>query len=159
MTSLQLAMPVILLAAIGLTASYFDFRYRRLPNWLCAVALAGGLAFSFHLGGWSTLGWAALHAVIALAVGAGLFALGWIGGGDAKFYASIAAWFGLGTGFLLLSLIAIAGFALAVIWFISRNKIASIAGDDAEKRAELRKMPYGIAISLGAVATSVLTAF
>lgn len=158
MTDLQLALPAFL-AAIGLTASYLDFRYRRLPNWLCAIALIAGLAFSFYLGGWAGMGWAGLHAAIALAIGAGLFALGWIGGGDAKYYAAIAAWFGLGTGFLLLALIALAGLVLAIIWLVFRNKFASLAGDDAEMRSELKKMPYGIAISLGAVATAILTTF
>ena len=87
-----------MLAAIAVTGSYLDLRTRRLPNWLCLAGLVAGLAFGLAVGGWPAAAIALLHALIALIVGAGLFALGGIGGGDAKFYAALAAWFPLQAG-------------------------------------------------------------
>jgi len=148
-----------LLVLISLVAAYFDIRFRLLPNWLCIIALVAGLLISFAGGGLGAMGWSALHALIAFIIGAGLFALGWVGGGDVKYYAAIAAWFELGQGLLLLTLVAFAGFLLAIAWFYFRHRIADLAGDDRERRAELRKMPYGVAISLGAVGTALITTF
>src|SRR5262245_8252334 len=51
------------------------------------VALVAGLSLE-------TIGWHVLGGVVVLAVTFGLFAMGWIGGGDAKLIAAIAMWFG-----------------------------------------------------------------
>jgi prepilin peptidase CpaA len=88
-------MPCFMLTALLLlsatTAAYFDFRWRRIPNWLVGATIV--LSFVWH--GW-TAGWNGL-----LMSGAGLLAgaalllplylLKGMGAGDVKFFAAIGA--------------------------------------------------------------------
>ena len=77
---LDLAAFLVLAGLAGLGA-WLDLRHRLLPNWLCALTLLAGLAFAFAQGGWPAVASGGGHALVALAVGMGLFALGAIGGG------------------------------------------------------------------------------
>src|ERR1043165_1123618 len=95
--SVQLA-AFLLLTVFAVVAAGFDWKLRRIPNWLCLAVAACGLALGAYQGGWWMAGSHALHMVIALAAGMLLFGLKAIGGGDAKYYAGIAAWFALGDG-------------------------------------------------------------
>lgn len=139
------------LGAIAATGVYTDIRFRSLPNWLCALALVSGMGFGLALGGWQEAAFALLHALIALVVGIGLFALGGIGAGDAKYYAALAAWFSLWDGITLLTSVALAGLLLLMVWAAWRlrrsRKIRSQPGDDP-----FDKLPYGVAIAVGAAA-------
>ncbi len=141
------------LGAIAATGAYLDLRYRRLPNWLCAIALVSGAAFVLAVGGWQDMAWSLAHAVAALAVGIGLYALGGIGAGDAKYYGALAAWFPLRYGLLLLGVVSLAGLLLLIVWFawrLRRRGKAPRSGDDP-----FDKLPYGMAIALGALFTFV----
>lgn len=140
--------PILGIAAliIGALGAIWDVAERRLPNVLCVgFAIAGAVTVAYA-GGWSALGSSAVHATIALLVGMGLFSLGWIGGGDAKFYAAAALSFPLGVAFNLLIWTTISGFVLAMLFVIpglfriSRVKIS---------RNAKGKIPYGVAIFLG----------
>ena len=87
------ALTLLLLAgAIG------DIRDRRLPNWLALALLLLGLPHAYYLGGLGMTGWHFAHALIAMVVGAGIFAAGIMGGGDAKFCAGLAAFFPIERG-------------------------------------------------------------
>ena len=144
-----------LLAMLCGTGAVLDIRCRRLPNWLCALGLASGLGVALAHGGFAMAGSALVHAAVALVVGMGLFALGAIGGGDAKFYAALAAWFPLAHGFLLAMGIALSGLLLLAVWFPMSRRVmranVNIPADSA-----FRKMPYGVAIALGAIVASLL---
>jgi prepilin peptidase CpaA len=134
-----------ILILAGLTASGTDIWWRRIPNSLCAATFAFGLAYAWHLGGLSELGSHLLHALIALMIGMGLFALGGIGGGDAKFYAAVAAWFGLKLGMLLFATVSLSGLVLLVIWFTARR----LAGKPFRQNGKSAGLPYGVAIAAG----------
>ena len=140
------------LAIIGLIGAYLDVRYRRLPNWLCLLALPLGLGFTLATLGFDAAGLALLHALAALVIGAGLFALGGIGGGDAKFYAGLAAWFPITAGLLLFVFVALTGLLLLLAWLPLRGRLRP----DAPVDSEFRKVPYGVAIAGGAVAAFAL---
>lgn len=137
------------LLIIGLAACWLDIRYRKLPNWLCAIAALSGLVLA-NIEGASALmvGSHALHMIAALVVGMALFGLGIIGGGDAKFYAGVAAWFALGAGVRLLMCVSLTGLALFVAWFIWRR----VTGKPVRRKAadDSDKFPYGAAIAVGA---------
>lgn len=147
MDSLQIGAAAAL-ASIAITGAYLDLRYRRLPNWLCAIGLIAGLGLGYAAGGAAWFGMSALHACLALAAGMGLFAIGAIGGGDAKYYAALAAWFPLRYGALLIVSVSLAGLALLVVWLPLRRwrKDRGAPADDA-----FRKLPYGVAIATGAI--------
>ena len=120
MTLLPVASEALLIAA-GVVASWGDLFQRRIPNWLCAVTAIAGLALGLVVGGLPLLGWQMLHAAIALMAGMLLFRIGLIGGGDAKFYAAVAAWFPLAGAPRLLMSVALSGLALLVVWFVYRR--------------------------------------
>lgn len=132
-----------LLLAVGAIS---DIRDRRLPNWLSLALLLLGLAYGYSQGGMTALGWHGAHAAIALLVGMALFAAGIIGGGDAKFYAGLAAYFPLSEGFTLLLWVSLAGLVAIIIWFGSRRIFRPGPIDKDSLHA---KFPYGVAIAGG----------
>lgn len=137
------------LALAGLAGSWLDFTQRRLPNWLCLIALLAGLGTAFAIGGTAALGSHALHAFVALMVGMGLFAARVIGGGDAKFYAGLAAWFPFAEGLRLFVSVALTGAVLTLLFVAARK----LRGRPAfPKDPDLHdRLPYGIAIAGGSL--------
>lgn len=146
------------LFSVVAVAAWTDVTLRRIPNWLCALNLAlglgyAGLAYGGTGGGWNGFGLAALHALVALLVTMVLFALGAIGAGDAKFYASMAAWLPIGQGLSLLVSVALAGLLLLVVFLAMR--IRGRAGRKSDPHSPFAKLPYGVAIGLGGLAAVV----
>ena len=140
------------LAAIVATGSWIDVRSRRIPNWLCAANLGlgfgyTGLAYDGGGAGWAGVGLAALHVLVALLVTMGLFALGMIGAGDAKFYASMAAWMPIQAGLWLLTSVSLAGLALLALFFAFR--IRGRTKRNPEQPSDFDKLPFGVAIGIG----------
>lgn len=134
-----------LLLAFG---AFSDIRERRLPNWLSLALLVLGLAHAFSIGGFSAMGWHAAHMAIALAVGMALFAGNIIGGGDAKFYAGMAAFFPLSVGLNLVLTVTIIGGLAVMVWIVGRR----ILGAERLSRDNPGgKFPYGVAIAAGAM--------
>lgn len=139
----------LILLSVCAAGIWLDIRTRRLPNWLCLLALATGVAATMVLGQTSAIGSHLLHMALALFAGMALFQFGVIGGGDAKFYAAIAAWFPLSMAFYLLVSVSLAGLAGVLVW-LGWRRLAGIrmrrdSGNDADK------FPYGIAIGLGGI--------
>lgn len=139
--------PALALAGAG---AILDIKDRRLPNWLCgALALLAvlGLALS---GDQSQIPSALLHAATALIVGMGLFSVGAIGGGDAKFYAAGACALPLASAVPFLGWTSLAGLLLLVGMMIFRL----IVGRSA-KALSLKgwSVPYGVAIAAGLAVT------
>lgn len=151
-----IAVAALWLAALTLTGGYFDLRYRQLPNWLSLLCLVSGLACVLALTGWQDVPSSLLHGVMALLVGIGLFAMGGIGGGDAKFYAALATWFPLRDAPALLAAVSVAGLLIVACWFLWRARL-SRKGRRQVKGTAFDGVPYGVAISLGAMTTFALT--
>ncbi len=157
---IRVAAFLLALLAVVAVAAWTDVRARRIPNWLCALNLVLGLsytgfAFGGSGGGWPAVGWAALHVVVALVVTIGLFSLGIIGAGDAKFYASMAAWMPIASGLTLLVAVALSGFVLLVLFLAYR--LPGRSRRDPAKAGDFDKLPYGIAIGVGGIAAVVLS--
>jgi prepilin peptidase CpaA len=148
------ALPLLLLCLLAGVGCYLDVRFRRLPNWLCVGIAAAGLASiaAVQSPAWPWSGPA--HAVVALLVGMGLFAAGFLGAGDAKFYAALAMWFPLGSAPLFAALIGLAGLLLAILWFALRPVLSSSGG--GSRHPDFAKLPYGVAIAGGAMILGAL---
>lgn len=130
-------------------AAHWDVRHRTIPNWLCLATGACGLllaAIPFDANQWLMH---TAHLLAALAIGMGLFALHWWGGGDAKFYAAVAGWFPLAGFFQLIFWISIAGLVL-VLGDLARRKGKLLA-----RARAANALPYGVAIAAGMIATVV----
>lgn len=135
-------------AFVLLGAAYSDLKQFRIPNMMPGlllvlyatyVAVVGATAFSW---------WHAAHFGVALIIGMFLFAIKWIGGGDAKLYATVALWFPLQQGHWLFFYVAMAGLVLALLYVLTRR---FTRGPDGKKRTD-RRIPYGVAIAAGTIA-------
>jgi prepilin peptidase CpaA len=136
-----------LLLPACLHAAWSDLFRRLIPNMLCLATALTGLACAGVTGGVDTLADHCAHFLLALAGGMLLFRLGMIGGGDAKFYAGCAAWFGLPQAVSLLVTVTLAGFLLFLGWFVIRRiqrRPIRAASDRLFDR-----LPYGLAIAGG----------
>jgi len=137
------------LAAVALLigAAVQDLRTRTISNgWPIAILLLFLIAYA--TGGIAgPIGSHILHFGLALAVGVGLFALGWIGGGDAKLYAAIALWFDITRAPSLFFCVAITGLVLAAVHL----SVRMFQTQETRARAIREgKIAYGVAIALGA---------
>lgn len=137
-------------SVVMLAGAWLDFTRRKLPNILCLLVALAGIAATTLLAGPGALGSSAIHMIIALAIGILLFRLGMIGGGDAKFYAATALWFGLPEALRLLLSVAITGFILLVLFIIFRN-IMKNSKESGKSKGDFVKVPFGIAIAIGAI--------
>lgn len=141
-----------ILAMLLVIAAVGDVRSRIIPNWLnAAIAL---LAIPFWLAagisGHDVMIQLGLAAVV-LAIFAGCFMIGMMGGGDVKMLTAIALWMPLDKMFTLLVWMAIGGGILTIgmlIYYRFRKTIGK------------PEIPYGVAISASAlliIANDILT--
>lgn len=148
------AIPVLLICVLLVWAAWNDIRHRVLPNWtalaILAVALIGVVANS----GFEALGPHLGHFGLALAAGFGLFAIRWIGGGDAKTYAALSAAVPLSQGLSLLAYVCVAMVIVSIAW-IAKNRIDRRRARNAQEGAlqvKFAKIPLGVAIAAGGIA-------
>jgi prepilin peptidase CpaA len=147
-----------LFAALVIGAAVRDLASFTIPNWI-SIALAVAFAPAALLVGVPLPDIGVDLAVGAgmLVVGAGMFALGWIGGGDAKLMASAALWVGL-KGLAPFSIYtALAGGLLALALVALRSawlRPLAAAGPGWTQRLATpgEAAPYGVAIAVGALA-------
>jgi prepilin peptidase CpaA len=105
------------------------------------VAPLGWAGFASHVGA----------GLLMLAVGIGMFSLGWLGGGDAKLLAAAALWFGFEGLVQYLFLVAVAGGVLALLIMSYRNLTLPLWLCRQEwamrLHAKASGIPYGIALA------------
>ena len=94
---------------------------------------------------------------VALIVGMGMFAAGWVGGGDAKLFAVVSLWLGLPALPMFLLVTALAGGGLAVLLLNARSAWVRphLSGAPAwldRLTTPGADVPYGVAIAAGALA-------
>jgi prepilin peptidase CpaA len=113
-----------------------------------ALALAGGMAPYEML---SHVGSGALVLVVAFTC----FAMGWVGGGDAKVAASVALWFGFAQlmNFLLYASLFGGALTLLLLQFRQWPLPYALGGQAWLMRLHHKEtgIPYGIALALGAL--------
>ena len=145
------------LAAI-LAGMIWDGAQLRIPHSVCFIILVlmpvwgllqpGGVPWLSHLIGFA----------ITFAIGFALWRLRWFGGGDVKFLAVIAVWFGLRDLGTFLVTVSLMGAVFAILLVGLRAAYARVAhragGDNAPRGLPLLQkgdpVPYGIAIGLAA---------
>lgn len=162
-------MPVValnaVLVAVIVIAVWMDVRTRRIPNALTVTAALLALAFR-AVPGEPALVDGLLGLGLAAAVLLPLFALGGVGGGDAKLLIAVGAFLGP-KGFLMAMLAtALAGGAMSVVWATRRGVILPVlmntggllkyvfTGGTRGERTTLDtagtvSVPYGLAIAAG----------
>jgi prepilin peptidase CpaA len=107
---------------------------------------------------WAAFGWHFAAGALVLAVTFGLFAMGGMGGGDAKLLAATAVWMGLNiqlVEYLLVSTF-IGGLLTLAILVYRKSPLAVFTGRNPFLRHfadETTGVPYGIALGLGGLLT------
>ncbi|MFN3515223.1 MAG: prepilin peptidase [Phenylobacterium sp.] len=145
-------------AVLLLLAAATDVARRRIYNWtvlalaaLYAAAALLGVAPSDWVSGLSA-------GLIALAVGYVLFHFGIMGGGDAKLLAAVALYFGVDRLPFLAAAVALIGGAVAVgyLVFLPKRVMRGLTRSGRTAGPGVG-IPYGVAISAGALLTGAFT--
>jgi len=165
-------MPPLLAAALSivfvglvLTAALEDALSFTIPNWVSLALLAAFGPAAFAVG--MPLPAMALNlgvGIAALAAGMLMFALRWLGGGDAKLLAAVSLWLGWTALPAFLIGTAMAGGALAIMLLTLRSAslrpLILLGPRWVNRLAEPGEgVPYGVAIAVGAFAAMPLTLF
>lgn len=156
MSQLPQALLLTLFPCLLIVAALRDLVSFTIPNWISIAILAGFTPAALSVGlGWDAIG---LHFAVGLACFVAaliMFALNWIGGGDAKLFAVAGLWLGWPASAEFVMVTAMAGGALAMTLLAVRNDwVRSHVGSIAPAWA-MRLMehggpaPYGVAIALG----------
>lgn len=159
------------LLALVVVAAVYDFRYRRIPNWLALIGLGAGLGLNTVLGKWEGL----QTAGGGFAVGFGLYFLLYLiramGAGDVKLMGAVGSLVGPTEWLKLFAAAAIVGGALGLVMIVAKGRfrqtfwnIGFILSEFAHFRAPYMKrqeldvkssqaatLPHGVAIALGTV--------
>ena len=171
----------VLLAVVVLIASYYDIRYRRIPNWLTLPCVLVGFALNAFLETpfWHGLGDAGLAVALALLLNFPLYLLHARGAGDVKMLAAVGALVGWRDWVAIFILSGILGGVLAVILMLANSRFrktlsntAAILGEMLHFRAPHLKseefdvksplafrLPQGAVIALGCCLLLGLQAF
>jgi prepilin peptidase CpaA len=144
------ALPALLAAAAG-----WDLASFTIPNFLQGALLSVFAAFAIAAGlSLPEIGFHLLAGLIGLVIGFGLFAAGYIGGGDAKLFAAMLLWLGFSDIVPYALYVSLFGGALTLSLLFLRN--LPLPALLARQRWLLRLhdeksgIPYGVALSLGA---------
>jgi|SRR5215471_13659490 len=155
---------LILLAAV---ITYYDVRYRRIPNRLVLAALVSGLAVNAVFGGWSGMRASVVGCAVAFGLMLIMHVFGAMGAGDVKLFAAIGAIIGAPLVLSTFSVVIITGAVLAVFSMLRagtsrvtmQRVLLILAGllpgwkiprfpAPADRK---QTIPYGVAIALGSL--------
>jgi prepilin peptidase CpaA len=144
-------MPVLVIIA-GL----HDLTTMKIPNWISGLLILAYVPTALALGLPLTEMATALGVCLAaLLIGMGMFALRWIGGGDAKLMAAASLWFGLSgvAPFLVYTALIGGGFCLLLMAVRAQLQVfaPSAPGWVARLMQPKGDIPYGVAIAAGAL--------
>jgi len=142
MQNLVITILPVLLGVLLLIAAWGDWRTRTIPETINAgiALLAPAWWWATNLSLWPGIPIQFALAGIIFALGAGLFALGAMGGGDVKLLTALALWLPPIPLLTMLVIMSLAGGVLTLGMLIA-HKI--------RKSQDELEIPYGIAIALG----------
>ena len=154
-----------------LLASWIDFRYQKVPNWLNLCLILGGFTVQGIFHGWSGLG----MGLLGMLLGFGLLIIPWLmqamGAGDVKLMAAIGVWLGPLLTLRAFCVGAILAGAIGVVMIIvgrrfwqayfnmglimtklkSFKTAFSNFGSVQVLRSTSQLLPYGVPLSIGAL--------
>ena len=150
----ELLVIVVLPALLALAAGW-DLASFTIPNALQAALVAVFVVFAFAAGmAPAAAGWHLLAGGLGLAFGFSLFALGYVGGGDAKLFACVALWLGFHdlAQYALAASLAGGGLTLTLLAVRRLPLPAALTGQSWLLRLhdERAGIPYGAALAAGA---------
>jgi prepilin peptidase CpaA len=154
----MIAVPgLVVLPLLLIVAAARDVATLKIPNWVPLTMVAAFAAIApFSLSSADLIA-SVLAGAVVLAAGLGLFAVGWIGGGDAKLLAATALWIGMPGLPELAFFTVLAGGGLSLALLGARRGATYLPSGRA--RLALTRLlsphgdiPYGLAIAAGGLA-------
>ncbi|MCR4523209.1 MULTISPECIES: prepilin peptidase [Bosea] len=150
---------IVLLGVFPLAMAYAavsDLVSMTISNRLCLFLVASFALCAVLLGlSLSEIGWHLAAGALVLLIAFGLFAAGWIGGGDAKLAAATALWFGFDQLMPYLSIAGILGGLLTIIILMLRSGPLPALAENwpwvRRLHAANEGVPYGIALAFAAL--------
>lgn len=158
MQAIQLPL-LLIFPALVIVAALKDVTSYTIPNWISLGLIAAFIPAAAVSGAsLPAIGLCLATGLGALLLGMGMFAAGWIGGGDAKLFAASALWIGWPAAFPFMLSTGLAGGALTMTILALRSGWLEpvLAGGPSWLRklgAQGGDIPYGVAIAIGALAT------
>ena len=163
---------IVLLLPLAIIITYYDVRYRRIPNAFVLATLASGLAINSIFGGlaglYGSLGGCALAFVLMFM----LHVFGAMGAGDVKLFASIGAVTGAPLVVPTFFVVVLIGGLLAVVSIIRAGAVRTtmqrvfqilvglLPGWEMPKFAvptdRRNTIPYGVAITIGSIIATAI---
>ena len=143
------------LPILMIVAGLHDLTTMKIPNWISLVLLAAFFPAALLVG--LPGGEIAVHVgvgIAALLVGMALFALNWIGGGDAKILAAGCLWMGATGSLMFVLYSAVVGGLFCMVLITARKIAPSYPGVPAWATRLLEPkgdVPYGVALAGGAL--------
>lgn len=165
-----------LLIVLVLPAAVFDFRSRRIPNWLCVTGFVAGLGANAALGGWAGLKASLLGFAVAFGLYFVLYLLHAMGAGDVKLMGAAGAITGLHTWLAIFAATSIFGMIAALVLALAKGRLGSTLWNVAYlvrellslrapymrheqldvKNPKTLRLPHGVSIAAGAAAVLIL---
>ena len=165
-------LPILTLLSVfpvlAIVAGLRDLTSMTIPNWISIVLIVAFFPAAWAAGlSLSTVGVHVGVGVLALFVGAGMFALNWVGGGDAKLIAASCLWLGLSGSGAFLLYTGVCGGAFCLFLLAARKHAAPLLVSGPRWVTHLLQpkgdIPYGVAIAAGALlafpASDMMTRF
>ena len=159
-------------APILMVVIYYDYKWRRIPNFITVPLIIFGFMLQFIIGGWT----GCKSSLMGLFIGSGVFFLlylsGGMGAGDVKLMGGTGALLGVDKIFAALILIIFIGGLMAIIKIVKRtlcskskdklifrnwfSKEGCLSNNKDNMLSKSETIPYGIAISIGTLITIFL---
>ena len=146
--------PAFLICVLLAFAAWSDIRRRVLPNWTALAILVVALIGVAAGPGFGALPSHLVHFGLALLVGFALFAIKWIGGGDAKTYAALAMAVPISQSQLLLLYLCVAMLVVSLIWIVKSriSRLRERGKKSKDPSSRYAKIPVGVAIAAAGIA-------
>ena len=149
-----MSLETIFLLSIATIGAIYDWKARRIPNWLTL----GSLVIIFLLNIFHSGIWGFVNSLLGLLAGLALlfipYIIGGMGAGDVKLLGTLGAIVGYKRIILIFFYTAISGLVLGIIWLIfnpGRLKFLITTGQILPTVDKNQKIPYGIAILMGTI--------
>jgi prepilin peptidase CpaA len=158
---------ITLLVPLAVLITYYDVRYRRIPNAFVLATLVSGLLMNGVMNGLGGLGSSVGGCLVAFAMMFALHLFGAMGAGDVKLFAAIGSVVGLGLVVPTFVVVVLLGGLLAVVSTVRSRAVAETAhrvlqifigflpgwqvprfAVPADRRLTI---PYGVAITFGSL--------
>jgi prepilin peptidase CpaA len=149
---LLFSFPLMVIVAAMRDATSFT-----IPNWISLAIVGLFFPAAFALGmPLQQIGVCMAVGLAGLIAGMAMFAVGWIGGGDAKLFGAAALWLGWSALVPYLLITALAGGALALGLLFARSRYLApyttgMGGWLGRLATPGENVPYGVAIAVGAL--------